>query len=144
MFRGFLFRGLVERLSFWTTFWLTSVPFGGVHLMNGLIIGDFIAASVQAGSAFLSALFFLAVRLRTASLYPSILAHWTWDLAVITLVLTLTRSAPLPHVTTTTTGLAGLLVALPFVLYGLFLMRKGRAAYPEWATQDGVAAGAAR
>lgn len=139
MFRGLLFRGLVDRLSFWTTFWLTSVLFGGVHLLNGLITGDFTAAAVQAGSAFLSALFFLAVRLRAASLYPSILAHWTWDLAVLTLALALTRSAPSPHATTTTTGIAGLLVSLPFALYGLFLMRKGRAACPEWAMRDGAA-----
>ncbi|MDZ4373712.1 MAG: type II CAAX endopeptidase family protein [Phenylobacterium sp.] len=134
MFRGFLFRGLIERLSFWITFWLSSLMFGMVHTLNGFITGDFNAAIIQAGSAFLSAIFFLAVRLRTASLYPGILLHWTWDLAVITLGLSLAANASEPASTSfATKGIGAVLLSAPFALYGLFLMRKGRASCPEWA-----------
>ena len=60
-------------------FWLSSVVFGLVHLMNILAGGDTMAVIIQAIYATGVGMLFGAVYLRTGNLWPTILGHWSVD-----------------------------------------------------------------
>jgi membrane protease YdiL (CAAX protease family) len=79
MFRGVLYRALARRLAFWPAIWITSILFGGIHLLNAFTTGDLTAATLQAITAFMSGVFFLTCVLRTGSILPSMLYHACWD-----------------------------------------------------------------
>ncbi len=82
MFRGILLRGALTRLSVAPAMLLSAVAFSFVHALNGL--------GSQPGSDMLQHLaftflvgFFLApVALRIGNLWPLIIWHWLWDMAV--------------------------------------------------------------
>lgn len=84
MFRGVLFRASVERMPIWPAILLNMVLFGGVHAFNGFITGDFHAAFLQSIAAGMSGLVFIAILLRTGSIWPAIIYHGLWDFAVFT------------------------------------------------------------
>ena len=136
MFRGVLFRALQTRLPIWPAIWLTSVIFGSVHVINALTTGDLLSASVQAVTAFMSGVFFLAMVLRTGSILPSMLFHACWDF-----LLTMTAAGGAIRADETAAGepssismtmLLPLLLILPNFIYGLFLLRKvGRPVAPQ-------------
>ena len=128
MFRGVLFRALQSRLAIWPAIWLTSILFGSVHVINAFTTGDLLGASVQAVTAFMSGVFFLAMVLRTGSIWPSMLFHAAWDF-----LLTMTAAGGAIRASDATTGepssmsmtlLLPLLLILPNFIYGLFLLRK--------------------
>jgi membrane protease YdiL (CAAX protease family) len=134
MFRGFLYRGASDTGRFWSAFVLTTLLFGAVHLLNVFITGDLRTVAIQAVSASCSGVLLLAVRLRSGSLYPMILVHWLWDFSVTVVTLSLgANPAAAGGVLPTVVG--GLLLAAPAIslILGLYLMRKGRAACPEWS-----------
>ena len=60
-------------------FWLSSIVFGLVHLMNILAGGDPMAVIIQAIYATGVGMLFGAVYLRTGNLWPTILGHWSVD-----------------------------------------------------------------
>lgn len=119
MFRGILFRGLRACCSLRSTIWMSSLLFGAVHLLNGFSTG--LASAVpQAIFTFCLGILFVAIRIRTGSLYPVIALHAAWDFCIFMLDV----------------GPAGQLwsaaelyaVASVLPLYGLYLLRKSRAA----------------
>ena len=133
MFRGILFQGLLSRFSIWPAIWITSVLFGAVHVLNVFITGELTSAMIQAVAAFMSGVGFMAIRIRTASLYPAILFHALWDFFIF-LISQSPRSAAL-DAPSSPGGAAELLLpmllVLPAFLYGLFLLRKvGRSPIP--------------
>ncbi len=79
MFRGVLLQALRQTVSIWPAVALTTLAFGAVHSLNVFITGDLGAALIQSTAAALSGLFFIAPRLRTGSLWPSIAVHGLWD-----------------------------------------------------------------
>jgi membrane protease YdiL (CAAX protease family) len=124
MFRGVLYRALRTRLNLWPAIWISCVLFGSVHVINAFTTGDVLGAVVQATTAFMSGVFFLAIVLRTGSIIPSMLFHAGWDF-----LLTVTASSvPVAEAATsghsTITILAPLAFILPNFVYALFLLRK--------------------
>jgi membrane protease YdiL (CAAX protease family) len=135
MFRGILFSGLRTRMKLVPAIVVTTLIFGGAHLLNLPVVGAFWPTLAQAVAACMTGLLFLALRIRTRSLYPVIALHAVWNAAAL-----LAASGAL-----TRTGAAGgtapalpdqplvllapLLVALPNFLYALYLLR--RSARPE-------------
>lgn len=120
MCRGILFQGLLSRLSIWQAILLTSVMFGSVHALNGFLTGNFVGALFQAGGTVMSGLWLLAVRLRTRSLYPAMVIHGLWDFALLVVALSSTQGAAAPS---TGNPAFVLLLNLPLMLYGLWLLR---------------------
>ena len=84
MFRGVLFRASIERMSVWPAILLNMMLFGGVHAFNGFITGEFGAAIQQSFAAGMSGLVFIAIMLRTGSIWPAIIYHGLWDFALFT------------------------------------------------------------
>lgn len=131
MFRGILFQGILSRLPVWPAIWLTSIVFGAIHSLNAFFTGDLTAALVQSVAAFMSGILFIAIRIRTASLYPPIVFHGLWDFCMF---LSLGPAGG----EQTATGPSGFMLLIPIAfvlpnfLYGLFLMRKvSQETYPS-------------
>jgi membrane protease YdiL (CAAX protease family) len=125
MFRGILFRALLQRVRLWVAIWLTSLTFGMVHLLNALTTGDLGMAAVQAIAAFMTGTFLLAIVLRTGSLWPSILYHAAWDFSIGLIA----AGHPPPAAAaveshTAAISLVPVLLVLPNFLYALFLLRR--------------------
>lgn len=131
MFRGVLLQAFRHATSIWPAVLLTSVAFGAVHSLNVFVTGDLMAALIQSAAAFLSGLVFIALRLRTGSLWPPIIVHALWDFATFTLGAAGAAAANdgLPAEAATPAGATGLveflpvLLVLPNAIYGLWLMR---------------------
>lgn len=125
MFRGVLLQAFRHILPIWPAVLLTSVGFGAIHSLNVFTTGDLTQALVQSCAAFLSGLIFVALRLRTGSLWPSIIVHASWDFATF-MVASVAKADSQNASNAATTGLALLLpvlLVLPNALYGLWLMR---------------------
>jgi len=129
MFRGILFSGLRSRLGLQSSIWICCILFGAIHVLNAFQTGMIEAAMLQAVAAFMTGTLFLALRMRTGSLFPVIVLHAVWDclpLLIATHVAPPTAGQPLPAMA----YLAPLFV-LPNLLYGLYLLRpKGLAKIP--------------
>jgi uncharacterized protein len=124
-FRGVLWGAARRALSFWGAFFFVTFSFGVVHVLNGLLTGQFASAGVQAFNAMLSGAAFLAIRVRTHSLFPVILVHWLWDLAVFAVGAGREGPAPVADPMAQLTG--ALMIVGPLALYGLYLVRNSQA-----------------
>jgi membrane protease YdiL (CAAX protease family) len=131
MLRGALLQGFRHTVSIWPAVLLTSVAFGAMHSLNVFGTGDLGAALLQSCAAFLSGLVFIALRLRTGSLWPPIIVHALWDFATFTLGAAghqATHGSQSAEAVTSSAG-SGLsqflpiLLVLPNAIYGLWLMR---------------------
>lgn len=123
MFRGVLLQALRQTVSIGPAVALTTLAFGAIHSLNVFITGDLRAAVIQSTAAALSGLFFIALRLRTGSLWPCILIHGLWDFAAFLVALSSTKGPASSATPTDTMSLAPILLVLPNALYGLWLMR---------------------
>ncbi|QQA41286.1 CPBP family intramembrane glutamic endopeptidase [Pelagovum pacificum] len=130
MFRGVLFRTLWGRMSVWPAILVTSVLFGAVHVLNGFITGSFGNAMAQAVLAGCSGILFVAILLRTGSIWVAIVYHALWDTATFLVVAgALTSDEATQASETASVGgvaatLMPLLLVLPNLLYALWLLRK--------------------
>lgn len=126
MFRGVLLQAFRRTVSIWPAVWLTTLAFGAIHILNVFMTGELRAALIQSTAAALSGLLFIALRLRTGSLWPSIVVHGLWDFATFTV--TAARSGEAQPGSgagpTTLITLMPILLVLPNALYGLWLMRR--------------------
>jgi uncharacterized protein len=131
MFRGALLQSFRHVTTIWTAVLLTSITFGAIHSLNVFITGDLKAALIQSSAAFLSGLMFIALRLRTGSLWPPIMVHALWDFATFTLGAAGhgVSQGVLPTEAATLASGSGvreflpILLVLPNAIYGLWLMR---------------------
>jgi membrane protease YdiL (CAAX protease family) len=127
--RGVLYQGLHSRYPIWIAILASTVLFGAVHVLNGFVTGDFLTAGVQAIAAFLTGIAFMAIRVRTGSLYPGMILHGVWDFLLITSVTALVERFGITAAETTGAAVHGSVLALPVLfvvpnfLYGLFLLR---------------------
>jgi membrane protease YdiL (CAAX protease family) len=125
MFRGVILQALRHVTSIWPAVLLTSVAFGAVHSLNVFVTGDLKPALIQSCAAFLSGIMFIALRLRTGSLWPSIIVHALWDFATFALgasanaFSTPDAAAPMSAMT----AFVPILLVLPNAIYGVWLMR---------------------
>ncbi|CRI66277.1 hypothetical protein THIOKS12720003 [Thiocapsa sp. KS1] len=62
-------------LVIWPAILVTSLLFGGIHSLNVFTTGHLLTSVIQSGAALLSGLLFIAIRLRTGSLWPAIITH---------------------------------------------------------------------
>ncbi len=124
MFRGIIFRALEERMRIWPAIILTSILFGSVHLGNVFITGDLFHAALQSTAAAMSGFIFMAILIRTGSIWPAIIYHFLWDYF---LFLSGAASAQQGAEVAAPTGgwviALPLLIALPNFLCALFLLR---------------------
>jgi len=125
MFRGVLFRAFEDRMAIWPAIILTSVLFGAVHLLNVFITGDLGPAALQSLAAALSGLVFMAILLRTGSIWPAIIYHGLWDCLIFTFTAgtttdpALDAASDLPVWTT----MMPILLNLPNVIFALIMLR---------------------
>lgn len=122
MFRGLFFSGALSKFSIWKAIWLTSIVFGLVHIMNGFITGDFLSATAQSLQAAFAGLWFLAIRIKTKSIYPAILVHWLWDFSLFLMVWNADRGAAIEQPLELTL-LIPIIMQLPPFIYGLWILR---------------------
>ena len=132
MLRGALLQGFRHTVSIWPAVLLTSLAFGAMHSLNVFVTGDLWSALLQSCAAFLSGIVFIALRLRTGSLWPPIIVHGLWDFATFTLSASVghvTSHGPMPVEAVTPaagsdlTPFLPILLVLPNAIYGLWLMR---------------------
>jgi membrane protease YdiL (CAAX protease family) len=123
MFRGVLLQALRHTVSIWPAVALTTLAFGAVHSLNVFITGDLRGAVIQSTAAALSGLFFIALRLRTGSLWPCILIHGLWDCAAFLVAMSSPKGPAISTAPADAMSLAPILLVLPNALYGLWLMR---------------------
>ncbi len=79
MFRGVLLYGASSSFGIWRAVWITAIIFGSVHILNGLITGDFRASTIQAFFAGMFGIWAVALRVRIGTIIPVIIIHWLWD-----------------------------------------------------------------
>lgn len=126
MFRGVFFRALRSRLYLWPAILLTSVLFGGVHVFNVFITGQLVDAAAQALAAMMSGFIFIALLLRTGSLWVPIVYHGLFDMSIF-LATSGSGDATAGAVPSTLVRfLAPMALDVPNLLYALYLLRKVR------------------
>lgn len=123
MFRGVLLQALRQSVSIVPAVALTTLAFGAIHSLNVFVTGELLAALIQSTAAALSGLFFIALRLRTGSLWPSIVIHGLWDWAAFMAALASAKDPATHAAPAGAASLAPILLVLPNGLYGLWLMR---------------------
>ena len=126
MFRGVLFRALRSRLCMWPAILLTSVLFGGVHVFNVFITGQLVDATAQALAAMMSGFIFMALLLRTGSLWVPIAYHALFDMSIFLATSGAAGAESEPGPSTLVRFLAPMALDVPNLLYALFLLRKVR------------------
>jgi membrane protease YdiL (CAAX protease family) len=126
MFRGVLLQALRRTVSIWPAVALTTLAFGAIHILNVFMTGGLRTALIQSAAAALSGLLFIALRVRTGSLWPCIVVHGLWDFATFTIAAARSGESQASsgggHMTTMT--FMPVLLVLPNALYGLWLMRR--------------------
>jgi membrane protease YdiL (CAAX protease family) len=126
MFRGVLLQAFRRTVSIWPAVALTTLAFGAIHILNVFMTGDLCTALIQSAAAALSGLLFIALRLRTGSLWPCVVVHGLWDFATFTIAAARSGESmpgsgggPITLMT-----FMPVLLVLPNALYGLWLMRR--------------------
>lgn len=128
MFRGILFHGLLTRFRIWPAVLMTSLLFGMVHALNFFGTGQLEQALMQSLTAFMQGVAYLAIRIRTRSVWPMVTVHAMWDFSLM-----------LGGVNHPAAGAGAgwsilpFLIALPVFLYGLFLLRHLQRDYSDWS-----------
>lgn len=79
MFRGVLFRAFEKAMAIWPAIILSSVLFGAVHSLNVFITGELGQSLLQSIAAGMSGLVFIAIVIRSGSIWPAIVYHFLWD-----------------------------------------------------------------
>lgn len=125
MFRGIMFQALRSRFALWPAIILTSVLFGSVHILNAFTTGEVLNSFLQAFTATLSGFAFIALLVRTGSIWPSIVYHALWDFGTFSMSATQHGSGggDVPGILAL---LLPVILVLPDFLYGVYLMRNVR------------------
>ncbi len=83
VFRGILLRGAMTRLRVPFAMFLSAFSFGLFHLVNRLAGQGASETSQQVLFAFLVGFFLAPIAIRVGNLWPLIIWHWLWNIAVI-------------------------------------------------------------
>ena len=86
MFRGVIFRALLSQYRIWTAIIVSSILFGAVHILNVFNTGDLSGALIQSIPAAMSGILFVAIVIRTRSIWPAIIYHALWDFVLFTML----------------------------------------------------------
>ncbi len=123
MFRGILFDASLTKFSIWKSIWITSIIFGLIHLPNGFLTGDFTSASTQAMQAVFAGVWFIAIRIRTGSIFPAMIIHGLWDFSIFIMTWG-AEPAAASEQTLISQLLLPVLLELPLFLFAMWLLRK--------------------
>ena len=124
LFRGIIF-ALLIRLPVGRALLINGLLFGAMHLLHGVMDGDWAAAGYQALMTIFGGLLFAAVRAETGSLWPPILVHMLLNLSEIFSNSEATRVAG-------TLDIADLISrAIQFLLFGWVVLRSTRTSHPR-------------
>lgn len=82
LFRGAIF-ALLASLPIGRALLINALLFGAMHLLHGVMDGDWLAAIEQAGLTAIGGAIFFAIRAETGSLWAAILLHMVLNLSVI-------------------------------------------------------------
>jgi membrane protease YdiL (CAAX protease family) len=85
-FRGVVLRALLGSCSIRRAVLISAIAFGAVHSLNALMTGEVVPALMQSCIAVGMGMWAANIRIRTGSLYPSILLHGLWDLALLIVI----------------------------------------------------------
>ncbi len=85
-FRGVVLRALLGSYPIRRAVLISALAFGAVHSLNALMTGEVVPALMQSGIAVGMGMWAASIRIRTGSLYPSILLHGLWDLALLIMI----------------------------------------------------------
>ena len=126
MFRGILFRAFEPVMSIWPAIILTSCLFGAMHTLNVLITGELSAALLQSIAAGMSGVVFVAIVIRTGSIWPAIIYHFLWDCLIFLAAGVAHKSAPAVSAEESGTMFmyVPIVLNLPNLIFALFLLRK--------------------
>ena len=132
MFRGVMFRALLENMKVWPAIIVTTILFGAVHSLNGFNTGDWSGALLQSVTAAMSGMIFIAIVIRTGSIWPAIIYHFLWDCALFLMgaasseATESTAKAVDMDVSAAQGLIFPMLIALPNFLCALWLLRNVR------------------
>jgi membrane protease YdiL (CAAX protease family) len=131
MVRGVLFRALLTQYRVWTAIIVSSILFGAVYILNCLQHRRPGGALMQSVPAGMSGILFVAIVIRTGSIWPAIIYHGLWDFVLFVLLTGSQASggdadpATLESMGPMKTDLP-LIMGLPNFICGLILLRKVR------------------
>lgn len=83
VFRGILLRGAMTRIAMPMAMFLSAFAFGLFHWVNRLAGQGAGETSLQVLFAFLVGFFLAPIAIRVGNLWPLIIWHWFWNIAVI-------------------------------------------------------------
>jgi membrane protease YdiL (CAAX protease family) len=83
VFRGILLRGAMTRLAVPAAMFLSAFSFGLFHWVNRIAGQGASETSLQVLFAFLVGFFLAPIAIRVGNLWPLIIWHWLWNIAVI-------------------------------------------------------------
>lgn len=126
MFRCVLLQGLRSRFSIWPAIILSCLLFGSVHILNVLVTGELGGAIMQAATAACSGLVFVALLIRTGSIWVPIAYHALWDFGTFLVSAGADKAAAEPLAAGGIMYLVPLALVLPNFLYALYLLRNVR------------------
>ncbi len=112
-FRGVVLRALLGSYSIRRAVLISALAFGAVHSLNALMTGEVVPALMQSCIAVGMGMWAASIRIRTGSLYPSILLHGFWDLALL-IVISGVAGSPLSIVVSA----AAIIFAVGFGVWG--------------------------
>lgn len=126
MFRGVIFQAWRSRLAIWPAIILTCLMFGSVHVLNVFVTGELGPSILQATTAALSGLVFVALLIRTGSIWVPIAYHALWDFGTFMVSSGAAKDAGAAEPGAGMALLLPLALVLPNFLYALYLLRKVR------------------
>lgn len=83
VFRGILLRGAMTRLAMPAAMFLSALSFGLFHWVNRIAGQGASETSLQVLFAFMVGFFLAPIAIRVGNLWPLIIWHWLWNIAVI-------------------------------------------------------------
>ncbi|KQI72288.1 hypothetical protein AN191_09200 [Loktanella sp. 5RATIMAR09] len=83
VFRGILLRGAMTRLAVPVAMFLSALSFGLFHWVNRIAGQGASETSLQVLFAFLVGFFLAPIAIRVGNLWPLVIWHWFWNIAVI-------------------------------------------------------------
>lgn len=126
MFRGVLFRAFDKVMPVWPAIILTTALFGAAHAVNVFITGELGQTLTRSIAAGMSGLVFMAIVIRTGSIWPAIIYYFLWNCLIFPAgsgvgVSNTVAAAMEPGVIAV---YGPILINLPNMIFALFLLRK--------------------
>ena len=125
IFRGVLFYGLSTKLAPFFTVFISALIFGLFHFVNLFTGAEFATTVFQAIHAFAMGFLYASLRLKIGAIWPLMIMHGLWDFSLFVL------SSTVNHTQDNVSLSAGLSIAIPSLLYGLFV-------YWRWSKENSV------